>query len=104
MSQPDEGKTSYPECEKLLSLDTERQAIMEFVLWLADAKEAHIAIYQGNHLMPMMVTTDDLIYEFLGVDKDKLEKERLSILRELDQHAAQETTPSHPQAGISGAV
>lgn len=94
MSKPD-ADSSYPESEKLLSVKDKRDTLHDFVLWLADAKGIHLAVYKGNYLEPCFETTDNILYQYLGIDPKLLEKERSQILEEYrKQHAAQETAPS----------
>ena len=66
------GPSPYPECERLAAIHVERRAIAEFVEW---------AWGQGTRIMPGYV--DEMIMEFYGLDKDKIESERRQMLDQL---------------------
>lgn len=57
--------TEYPECEMLKAQGKEYQAIMEFIEWLS---------YRRIHV------PEDLVYDFLGINRKRLEQERRQIL------------------------
>jgi hypothetical protein len=63
---------SYPECEKLAAVHTERMAIAEFVEW---GRDLGLVSVRGN--------ADDVIMEYLGINTRVLEAERRDMLDKL---------------------
>lgn len=61
--------TSHPECEKLAEIHDERVAINEFVAWAG-----------GRLHGAGEIKTDELVLEFYGIDRDRLEVERQAML------------------------
>lgn len=106
MDETKTGVDEFPEHGKASALSDQSDLIRNFVLWLADDKNIFLGVWDKHDRMDYsMETTDDLIAQFLGIDLKKLEEERGRILEDYRKfHASQETTPSHPQAGVSGAV
>lgn len=60
------------------------QSFFEFL----SSKHIHLCTADSDrydNFLPIMQTHDDLIYEWLGIDKNKLEQERKALLRSVQQ-------------------
>lgn len=78
----------YPLCTRLSGLDTEHRTLVNFMEWITGEREGkHYELArlegQNNFLTPCMERIDNLIFEFLGIDGKKLEKERRKMLEEI---------------------
>ena len=68
----------YPECEKLEIFSREQmQALYEFCEYMDGNIEATFVDTENK---PTIHCSQDILYDFLKIDKVKLEKERQSIL------------------------
>ena len=72
-----------PELDRLSAVAVEEAVLQEFLEWLS-SRRYEIAEWDkvgGNDLLfPLGTRQDDLIYEYLGLDKAKLEAERRAFL------------------------
>ena len=75
-----------PECDKLLTLRHEAQAISEFVEWCRAQREPPLVLCTEsaahNHF-PALVPIEALVVEYLAIDENRLEAERRAILKYL---------------------
>lgn len=73
---------NYPTCEKLKAKSAERATVQEFLEFLND-KGIVFAIWResGSQPHPWRGNPNDLLMEFLGIDPEKLEKERAALLK-----------------------
>lgn len=73
-----------PEIDKLRAVQSESQAQGNFLEWLFAEKELVLAQYSGedwdHRLWPITRSISDLLAEYHGIDLNKVEKEKLSIL------------------------
>ena len=97
----------YPEMAKASAISDEFDICRNFILWMADEKGIELSIHDSDRMVPCMETTDDLLMQFFGIDRSKIIEERLRAIedyRKFQDATTQETTPSHPQTGVSGAL
>jgi hypothetical protein len=83
--------TLYPEHEKLHKIKDKSQAIGEFMEWL-ESQGVHLARYNasGEYLWPAPLNIQNRLAEFFGIDRDKIEEEKLAMLdlqRKLNEEA-----------------
>lgn len=73
---------SYPETETLRHSNI--NDLRRFMVWLTGEREQpyEMAYFEPGckYLTPANVRSEDLIFEFLGIDKEKLELEREAML------------------------
>ena len=82
---PDPDPPKYPEHVKLQAIVDKSQLIGEFIdvflpgkgIFLGRPKEF------GNGLDPIIVDIQELLAEYFGIDRDKLEKEKEAMLDEI---------------------
>jgi len=75
----DQKKGQYPECEKLELFNREQMnALYEFIEYMDGNIEATFVDEENK---PRISCSEDILYDFLKIDKVKLEKERQSILK-----------------------
>lgn len=82
---------TYPEHEKLHAISDKSQAIGGFVDWLSQEKKIHLGQWgtcldefcQEDSLHPVHTDIQDLLAEFYDIDRDKLEDEKQTMLREI---------------------
>ncbi len=87
--------SEYPEHDKIRALGSDNHTAGEFLDWLRDEKEYSLCEWideerielPGNHVdiiragyRPINTTTEKLLYEFFGIDPDKIEDEKLHML------------------------
>lgn len=80
--------SEYPEHDKIRALGSDSQAAGEFLDWLLEEKgyylceerEKEIIVPKGYY--PIYTTTEKLLYEFFGIDADKIEAEKVNMLEE----------------------
>lgn len=83
-----ETTPQYPECEKLEKVSTERQSIIEFLEW-CQSNGYHLAKYGEplgyvDFLIPLYADErETVILQSLNIDRDTLNQERQTMLREL---------------------
>jgi len=65
----------YPECEKLLDRGEERIHVLNFV--------EHLQVEEIDVLEMISSQVDRAVMEYLGLDPDKIEKERQAMIRSL---------------------
>lgn len=73
--------TEYPEHDKLSAVKDETQAAGEFIEWL-ESKGIFLAKYQEESNFPRPVHTSllDLLAEWRGIDRNKIEAEKRQML------------------------
>ena len=80
----------YPECDKMLAVKDKSQVIGEFLEWLQCVKEIELCqLIDGEEEMeysPIYFSNEELLAEFFNIDLDKVEKEKLCILDELNRN------------------
>lgn len=74
---------SYPECEKMRAVHEKSQAIGEFLDWLSERGIVLASYYEEAGLSPHRVNVEALLAEYFGIDLDKAEQEKRTILEEL---------------------
>lgn len=94
----------YPEMGKASLMSDQFDICYSFILWMADEKGISLAVHKGDRMVPCMETTDSILFQFFGIDKDKLTEERLKAIEDYKQYVAQEAAQSNLEAGVSGAV
>lgn len=76
---------NIPQHEKLKTLQGDAECVGEFIDWLSDEgiqlceKKAHLYSEDGA-MYPVDRTIEEMIAGFLGIDRDALEREKVSIL------------------------
>lgn len=85
----------YPECDKLAKCAGERDTIMEFLDWLTTngyviGSYYKVEGYADEQLLPTSRRSDSLILDSLGIDDDKLENERRTMLAEISDTVTKE--------------
>lgn len=86
-AEPRTAEPKYPEHEKLKEIQDQSQACGEFLEWLR-SKGIFLAIWVKNsngweERQSVHTPTQDLLAEFFGIDRDKLEDEKVQMLNEL---------------------
>jgi len=88
---------TYPECDKLLAVKDQSQAIGGFLEWLngegivlarphvhgaecTDDNGYYSCQYQDDQLVPIYGPVDGLLAQHFGIDMNKVEKERREML------------------------
>lgn len=90
--------SEYPEHDKIRALGSDSQTAGEFLDWLLHEKgyslceereEERIESWGGRYVditpkghFPVYTATEKLLYEFFGIDADKIEQEKLHMLEE----------------------
>lgn len=83
------GRKVYPEHAKLLELKDRHEAARDFYDWLVEESGLVLAEYETgamakySRLMPARRRPAELMAKFLGIDEEKLEAEKLQMLRQL---------------------
>lgn len=72
----------FPELEKLAEKSSELETIQGF-LEFTQKKRIEFGSWENDTFEPHPVNISDLIYEYLGVDMNTVEKERRKILEQL---------------------
>jgi hypothetical protein len=79
---------SYPETEKLRHSNI--KDLRRFMVWLTEERDQayELAYFEPGckWLTPANAKSEDLILEFLGIDKEKLEEERRQMLADMEKH------------------
>lgn len=80
--------SKYPEHDKLQKVQVESQAIGEFHDWMNE-QGYNICELEGEHdrFIPIHRRIDDLMAEFFGIDRDKVEEEKRQMLDEMRNRA-----------------
>lgn len=93
-----------PALDKLSSRAVEQAVLQEFLEWLS-RQRYEIAQWDQVHgndlLFPLSQPADDLIYEYLGIDKATLDAERRALLahqRELTKAAGEVVSETNERA------
>lgn len=102
--------SEYPEHDKMQAAMPAAQVVGDFLEWLTEVEPIHIlARYEGTppRLEPSPVGIEDLLYEYFGIDRDKIEAEKRQMLERVrtDQDLAAEVAkpcPKCPQCGVRG--
>ena len=98
--------SEYPEHDKIRALGSGNQTAGEFLDWLLqekgyslcehreeerrDLEGGHVRVTPEGHY-PIYTTTEKLLYEFFGIDFNKIEMEKRAMLQQMrDAHEAQE--------------
>lgn len=76
----------YPTLEKLREKKVERDALEGFLTWL---RREGIVLARwdksGNVLESAMASDEELVFGFLGIDKDKVEEERRRLIASMER-------------------
>jgi len=96
---------SFPECDKLDAIQEQSNAILEFMEWVRNTKGLVVCrrmngqtrlddpLIKGDIIkaayLPQVLSMDSLMYEYFGIDKDKLDEERRLLLIEEQQGEAE---------------
>lgn len=77
---------SSPMLEKMRSVNTESNAIGEFLDWLTSEKKVELCQYsKREQLVPFHYTIEQLLADYFEIDLQQAEAERKSILAKLKQ-------------------
>ncbi len=76
-----------PECDRMLAVREQSQAIGEFLDWLDEEKGVELMVLGdgGASYEPFYFNTNKLLAEFFDIDLDKVDKEQRAILEELQK-------------------
>lgn len=80
-----------PECDRMLAVRDQSQAIGEFIDWLNYEHEVFLARYEDldDYSQPVLMTfhrnMNELLAEFFGIDLAKVEAEKRAILDSLHE-------------------
>lgn len=75
----------YPECEKMKAISEDSQKIGEFLEWL-DQHSMFVAEYDRRDFpQPIRLNREQLLAKYFKIDLNKVEKERRSILADLQK-------------------
>lgn len=76
---------TYPEHEKLRKISDKSQVVGEFLEWLEDTKGWRLARWGRyiNWMEPVHYDVQDILAEFFGIDRDRLDAEKDAMLEEL---------------------
>lgn len=74
------GAPSAPECERMLAVKDQSQAIGQFIDWLYSEKKWELCARQEHKLFPVSLNIEQLLAEYFGIDLKKVEEERRAIL------------------------
>jgi len=74
-----------PECDKMLKVQTQSQAIGRFLEWLQDERNLTLAEYgktrhDSDELFPVRLGINQLLAEYFNIDLNKVEQEKAAIL------------------------
>lgn len=72
-----------PECERMATIRDKSQAIGEFLDWLAEEKGLRLYQRNGANFDRPYNRTEELLAEFFDIDLNKVEQERVDMLKEL---------------------
>lgn len=72
--------STYPEAEKWSAAAEQREVIDSFLEWLTSQEIELCGFHPANGYNPIDKTTDRLLYSYLGIDANKLDKERRDML------------------------
>ena len=80
-----------PECDKIIAVKNESQKIGEFLGWLGSEKNLTICRWVGEdedddiggRFYPEHLDVQKLLAEFFGIDLNKVEEEKRSLLEEI---------------------
>jgi len=77
--------SNYPVHEKLKEVQPISQAIHEFIFWLDETKQIELAAreFGRTRLLPTTEKLTDLVAQYLGIDRRKLEDEKVQMLEEM---------------------
>jgi len=75
--------TQYPERDKLDLVKDKTQAIGEFLDWLGYEKDIQLARVDTDGIYLTCESWLDLLAEWAGIDRDRLEAEKLQMLDQL---------------------
>lgn len=77
----------YPECERLVSVSKESQALGEFLDWLIQDKGIVLCNRTGNRIdnlwAPQLQSIEAILAEYFHIDLERVEEERRQILEEI---------------------
>lgn len=84
---------AYPECERLLAVRRESQAIGEFLKWAREDQGLSLCAYSkyGKEYAPSWITVEKLLAEFFNINLGKVEEERRQMLRGLREGNSNES-------------
>ncbi len=75
---------TYPECEKLAAAKPKSQAQGEFLEWLSEQGYVLCRLHKEDYI-PACKSTTELLAECHGIDMQKVEQERQTMLEEIRQ-------------------
>lgn len=77
------AREKYPECEKLNRLGDERRHLAQFLEW-CEERRTELGVWTSGEYRdsfdPLNKRHEQLIFEYLGIDPKKLERERRAML------------------------
>lgn len=83
----------HPECAKLLSVKDRSQEIGDFLEWLQSKKGVHLAAYyEEAGLSVYRCNVEQLLAEYFEIDLNKVEEEKLSMLKKMRIEAKDESS------------
>lgn len=74
--------TQTPMCDKLAANRSTIMTVMEFIAWLRTEKTGDIGFWQHGFFETTSVTDEKLLYEYLEINGEALEKERRALMAE----------------------
>lgn len=75
-------KEKYPEHEKLKLVKDKSQVIGEFLVEWLPSQNLTICEFTAGDYFPAMRSTEQLLADFFGIDRKKLEEEKRQMLEE----------------------
>lgn len=76
--------SDYPEHDKLALISDKSQAIGEFINWLKNRQGIEFCHYNSHEeLEPVWKGTNQWLAEYFGIDQDKLDEEKDTMLKEI---------------------
>lgn len=81
----------YPECEKMVAVKDQSQAIGEFIEWLQDTKGMFVCeLIEGDNeygeYIPSCFSKEKFLAEFFNIDLSEVEKEKCQMLNEFSPY------------------
>ena len=88
--------TPYPEHEKLKAIQDKTQLVGDFLEWLTECNYV-LGRVEGDAIEPTVMKRDDFLAMFFDIDRDRLEHEKRTMLKELRDPAPPTSTAEPPQ-------
>ena len=85
-----------PELDKMVKIQEKSQTIGEFLSFMESEKHYMLCKRSGefNEFSPVRRLKEDLIAEFFNIDLKKVEQEKRSLLKEVQENEKQRTSNS----------